>query len=152
MVSKPLIEVLVSGTVHVCGTVHVYVTIYVKQWEPIQTVCGEEKGKANMSGLKFSSPMKFEIEKFDGRINYGLWPIQVKDVLIQSGLHKALKRKSSLTSNNGSGKVSISNEDWENLDDRVASVIRLCLAKNVLTNVGNIPTTKELWEKLEKLY
>ncbi|KAK9232475.1 hypothetical protein WN943_022721 [Citrus x changshan-huyou] len=105
-----------------------------------------------MSGLKFSSPVKFEIEKFDGRINFGLWQVQVKDVLIQSGLHKALKGKPSPASSSGSGKASISDEDWEELDDRAASAIRLCLAKNVLANVGKIPTAKELWEKLEKLY
>ena len=64
-----------------------------------------------MSGLKFSSPVKFEIEKFDGRINFGLWQVQVKDVLIQSGLHKALKGKSSPASSSGSGKASISDED-----------------------------------------
>ncbi|KAH9693618.1 High mobility group B protein 9 [Citrus sinensis] len=52
----------------------------------------------------------------------------------------------------GSGKASISDEDWEELDDKAASAIRLCLAKNVLANVGKIPTMKELWEKLEKLY
>ncbi|RYR65700.1 hypothetical protein Ahy_A03g011629 [Arachis hypogaea] len=46
---------------------------------------------ATMSG--YSSAVKLEIEKFDGRINFGLWQIQVKDVLIQSGLHKALKEK-----------------------------------------------------------
>ena len=28
---------------------------------------------------------KFDIEKFDGRINFGLWQVQVKDVLIQFG-------------------------------------------------------------------
>jgi hypothetical protein len=39
----------------------------------------------------FSTAMKFDIEKFDGRINFGLWKVQVKDVLIQSRLHKALK-------------------------------------------------------------
>ncbi|RYR69649.1 hypothetical protein Ahy_A03g016205 [Arachis hypogaea] len=39
------------------------------------------------SGLipRYSSAVKLEIEKFDGRINFGLWQIQVKDVLIQSG-------------------------------------------------------------------
>ncbi|RYR32937.1 hypothetical protein Ahy_A10g047461 [Arachis hypogaea] len=37
-----------------------------------------------MSG--YSSAVKLEIEKFDGRINFGLWQIQVKDVLIQSGV------------------------------------------------------------------
>jgi hypothetical protein len=35
--------------------------------------------------------MNFDIEKFNGRINFGLWKVQVKGVLIQSGLHKALK-------------------------------------------------------------
>ncbi|KAL5776636.1 hypothetical protein ACOSP7_009562 [Xanthoceras sorbifolium] len=42
---------------------------------------------------KFSS-LKFDVEKFDGKINFGLWQVQVKDVLIQSGLHKVLKEKS----------------------------------------------------------
>ncbi|XP_052117385.1 uncharacterized protein LOC127747476 [Arachis duranensis] len=42
---------------------------------------------------RYSSAVKLEIEKFDGRINFGLWQIQVKDVLIQSDLHKALKEK-----------------------------------------------------------
>ena len=39
------------------------------------------------------SAMKFDVKKFDGRINFGLWQVQVKDLLIQYGLHKALKGK-----------------------------------------------------------
>ncbi|WP_222196281.1 hypothetical protein, partial [Modestobacter italicus] len=31
--------------------------------------------------------VRFEVEKFDGRINFGLWQVQVMDVLIKSGLH-----------------------------------------------------------------
>ncbi|MED6125603.1 hypothetical protein PIB30_070190 [Stylosanthes scabra] len=31
------------------------------------------------------------IGKFDGRMFFGLWQVQVKDVLIQSGLHKTRK-------------------------------------------------------------
>ncbi|MED6122463.1 hypothetical protein PIB30_040107, partial [Stylosanthes scabra] len=38
-----------------------------------------------------SSVMKFDIEKFDGRMFFSLWQVQVKDVLIQSGLHKMRK-------------------------------------------------------------
>ena len=71
--------------------------------------------------------------------------------MIQSGLYKTLKGKPSPASSSGSGKASINDEDWEELDDRAASAIRLCLAKNVLANVRNIPTVKELWERLEKL-
>ncbi|MED6202150.1 hypothetical protein PIB30_102501, partial [Stylosanthes scabra] len=32
-----------------------------------------------------SSAVRFDIEKFDGRMFFGLWQVQVKDVLIQSG-------------------------------------------------------------------
>ncbi|KAK6151362.1 hypothetical protein DH2020_013997 [Rehmannia glutinosa] len=46
----------------------------------------------------------------------------------------------------------MSDEDWEDLDLRAASTIRLCLAKNVLANVHGISNAKELWEKLEALY
>ncbi|QHO13669.1 Retrovirus-related Pol polyprotein [Arachis hypogaea] len=93
-----------------------------------------------MSG--YLSAVKVEIEKFDGRINFGLWQIQVKDVLIQLGLHKALKEKIS----------GMKDEEWEELDLRAASSIRLCLAKNVLANVQATKTVKEFWDKLEGLY
>ncbi|MED6217856.1 hypothetical protein PIB30_021497 [Stylosanthes scabra] len=36
----------------------------------------------------FSSAVKFDIEKFDERMIFDLWQVQVKDVLIHSGLHK----------------------------------------------------------------
>ncbi|MED6201805.1 hypothetical protein PIB30_098789, partial [Stylosanthes scabra] len=44
----------------------------------------------------FSSAVKFDVEKFDGKMVFGLWQVQVKDVLvkdvlIQSGLHKMRK-------------------------------------------------------------
>ena len=88
------------------------------------------------------STVKFDIEKFDGRINFGLWQIQVKDLLIQHGLHKALKGKlTNVSSTNfekssivGDSKSNISDDDWEELDLRAASGIRLCLAKNILVN------------------
>lgn len=47
----------------------------------------------------FMSPVKFDLEKFDGIINFDLWPVQVKDELIQSELHNTSKgRLSSGTS------------------------------------------------------
>lgn len=94
--------------------------------------------------------IKFDIEKFDGRINFGLWQVQVRDILIQSGLHKALKGKPEAGSSDDSS--SKRDEEWDDLDLRAASAIRLSLAKNVLANVHGIATAKGLWEKLEKLY
>lgn len=113
-----------------------------------------------MSGSRFSNLARFDVEKFDGRINFGLWQVQVKDILIQSGLHKALKGReipkdgatSSTEEKAGAGKSVMSDDDWEDLDLRAASAIRLCLAKNVLANVYGIYTAKEIWEKLEELY
>lgn len=95
--------------------------------------------------------------------------MQVKDVLIQGGLHKVLKGrldngaskelsghgspgKSSGGSSKGSKKSSMHDEDWEEMDLRVASAIRLNLAKNVLANVHRISIAKELLEKLEAMY
>ena len=93
--------------------------------------------------------MKFDVEKFDGRINFGLWQVQVKDLLIRFGLHKALKGKPTTTTGEDStrcetSKSTISDEDWEELDLKGGGTIRLCLAKNILAYVSGISTTKGL--------
>lgn len=46
----------------------------------------------------------------------------------------------------------MSDDDWEELDLKATSTIRLCLTKNVLANIHGISAAKELWEKLEELY
>ncbi|KAF7812914.1 Zinc finger, CCHC-type [Senna tora] len=66
-------------------------------------------------------------------------------------LHKALEGKVS-SKDSKKSEYSMSDGDWEELDLRAASTIRLCLAKNVLANVQGISTAKELWKKLEGLY
>ena len=101
------------------------------------------------------SATKFDVEKFDGKINFALWQVQVKDLLIQSGLYKVLKgrpipltsRKDSEISSDSSGdseKSTMSGENWEELNMKVASQIRLNLAKNVLANMIGLSTTKEI--------
>ncbi|KAL4579294.1 hypothetical protein LXL04_015435 [Taraxacum kok-saghyz] len=106
----------------------------------------------DVKNSKYTS-MRFDVEKYDGRINFGLWQIQVKDVLIQSGLHKALKGKPAPISNTESSAAGKDDdEEWDDLDLRAESAIRLSLAKNVLANVHGISTAKDLWEKLEQLY
>ena len=103
------------------------------------------------------SAMKFDVEKFDGRINFGFWQVQVKDLLIQSGLHKALKGKPTTTSGeyfvrSKVFKSIVSDEDWEELDLKAFSTIRLCLEKNILAKVSGVSIAKGLWEKLEHMY
>lgn len=45
-----------------------------------------EHGRNNVEVYKLF--MKFDMEKFDGRINFDIWQVQVKDAVTQSGLYK----------------------------------------------------------------
>ncbi|PON31878.1 hypothetical protein PanWU01x14_366160 [Parasponia andersonii] len=104
-----------------------------------------------MSGNKISIPVRADVEKFNENIYFDLWQIQVKELLIQSRLHKFLKDRKAYKGKN-SKKFSMSNEDWDDLDERAASAIRKCLAKKVLANILGITTAKDLWRKLKELY
>ncbi|KAF6149797.1 hypothetical protein GIB67_017530 [Kingdonia uniflora] len=83
---------------------------------------------------------------------------QVIDVLmtLQGGLPKALKGKpipKTPVEGIAAQKTGEDEEEnWEDLDSRAVSGIRLCLAKNFLANVAREKTTKGVWEKLKSLY
>lgn len=82
--------------------------------------------------------MKIDLEKFDGRINFGLCKIQFEDVFIQLGLHKALK-----------GNISkMDKEKGDELALRALIIIRKSFTKNILVNVLSMLSSKELWENL----
>jgi hypothetical protein len=38
--------------------------------------------------------LKFEVEKFNGKSNFELWKLKMRDLLVQQGLQKALADKS----------------------------------------------------------
>jgi hypothetical protein len=46
----------------------------------------------------------------------------------------------------------MSNEDWEKLNRRAKSTIRLYLVDSVLLNVSGKSTAKEIWDNLGNLY
>ena len=58
------------------------------------------------------------------------------------------RRKFTGTQTTSTQPTGMSKEDWEKLDRRERSTIRLCLADSVLLNVSGESTTKELWDKL----
>jgi hypothetical protein len=64
---------------------------------------------------------------------------------VQQGLKKALAR-------NLKKPTAMTNEEWEDLDEKSLSTIRLCLADDVLFNIVGEDTTSGLWSKLESLY
>ena len=92
---------------------------------------------AKMSGLKFN------IERFDGKINFNIWQSNFKDVLVQQGLLKALQ---------GKKPESMAADEWEELEAKAVSTIRLSLAPEIKYSVLNEKSPSALWAKLEKIY
>ena len=88
---------------------------------------------------------RFEIEKFNGKNNFEIWKVKMHDLLVQQGVAKALLGKNKRP-------PSMTEDDWDQMDDRALSAIRLCLADDVLFNIVSEKTAAGLWSKLEKLY
>ena len=60
--------------------------------------------------------LKFEIEKLDHNISFGLWQIKMRALLIHNGMHKALLKKKKLAS-------IMTEEKMEDLDARAMATI-----------------------------
>ena len=72
---------------------------------------------------------KYEIEKFLGNNNFTLWQRQMKGILIQQKVHKALSGKSKFLE-------TMTEAEWEEMDEIAASAIRLNLSDEVLNNIN----------------
>ncbi|CAA0836894.1 Unknown protein [Striga hermonthica] len=66
---------------------------------------------------------KFEVSKFDGHGYFRLWQTRVKDLLAQQGIQKGMRAE------NPKG---MEDDDWQDLQERAAGTIRLCLADEVM--------------------
>jgi hypothetical protein len=114
------------------------------------------------------SSSRIEIEKFNGK-NFELWKLKMEDLLVDkeqwivvdpgtqptgtlSTSTQATGTQPTSTQTTSTPPTGMSKEDWEKLDRRERSTIRLCLADSVLLNVSGESTTKELWDKLGNLY
>jgi hypothetical protein len=93
-----------------------------------------------MSMDKVSTFSRFEVVKFDGSGNFGLWQIRVKDLLTQQGNLTGLAEKKP-------EKIEV--DDWEEKQTLAAATIRLCLSDQVMHHVIGLKTPKEIWDKLE---
>jgi hypothetical protein len=86
---------------------------------------------------------KMEIEKFNGK-RFELWKLKMEDLLVDKDQWIAVDP--------GTAPTGTSVDDWKKMDRKAKSTIRLCLSDSVLLNVSEEATTKDLWEKLGKLY
>ena len=89
------------------------------------------------------SSAKFEVMKFDGFENYGLWQRCVKDLLVQQGMMKTLYRSKP------EGIVDI---NWKELEAKAVANIRLCLGDDVMYHVIDKESLAAIWLKLESRY
>jgi hypothetical protein len=115
-----------------------------------------------------ASSSRIEIEKFNGK-NFELWKLNMEDLLVdkeqwidvdpgtqptgtQPTRMQSTGTQPTSTQTTSTPPNGMSKEDWEKLDRRARSIIRLCLADSVLLNVSRESTAKELWDKLGNLY
>lgn len=89
------------------------------------------------------SSLKFDVPRFDGKGNFGLWQRRVKDLLTQQGMKKSLLETK---------PEAMDQDDWEEMQDKAVSTIRLCLSDDITHQVMDLTTCKEMWDKLEKMY
>ena len=69
--------------------------------------------------------MKFDIEKFDGNNDFGLWRLKMHALLVQNRLHKALRGKNTLSEK-------LSDEEKDELLEKAYSHILLFFSDSVL--------------------
>ncbi|WVZ11959.1 hypothetical protein V8G54_016489 [Vigna mungo] len=88
---------------------------------------------------------KFDVEKFNGANDFGLWKIKMEAILIQQGCNEALKGESRMSD-------AMTQEEKKKMGDKARSAIILCLGDKVLREVAKEKTAAEIWAKLESLY
>ncbi|TXG71900.1 hypothetical protein EZV62_000479 [Acer yangbiense] len=88
---------------------------------------------------------KFEVEKFIGENDFGLWKMKMKAVLVKEGLDIALDGEEKLPTD-------MKADEKKNLLKKAYSSLILGLGDKVLREVSKETTAAGVWEKLEELY
>ncbi|KAK2421738.1 alpha carbonic anhydrase [Trifolium repens] len=87
---------------------------------------------------------KFDIEKFTGSNDFGLWKVKMKAVLVHNNCADALK--------GAEMPSSLFDAEKAVLNEKAVSCITLCLADKVLREVAKETNAASMWAKLESLY
>nr|GEX34678.1 zinc finger, CCHC-type [Tanacetum cinerariifolium] len=85
---------------------------------------------------------KFDIEKFDGTGDFGLWRVKMRALLIQHGCEAALEVL----------PADMEAQAKAELNKKAHSVVILCLGNKNLREVTGETTVAGIWSKLETLY
>lgn len=89
------------------------------------------------------SPPSYNLPLFDGKMDFSIWKLKLKCILILERVHKAIDLSYSAT---------VTEEEKSEMNERALSTIMLNLSDSVLRHVSTIESAKELWDKLDKMY
>ncbi|TXG72686.1 hypothetical protein EZV62_001265 [Acer yangbiense] len=89
--------------------------------------------------------LKFNIDKFDGTCDFGIWRRKVKALLSQQKILKAIEVPDKLSD-------SLNAEQKDDMLEMALGTIILNLFDNVLREVNDETTAFDVWKKLEGLY
>ncbi|KAH9684587.1 hypothetical protein KPL70_013604 [Citrus sinensis] len=111
-----------------------------------ETISGDTSGGRRDLLNRYSALViggqKIDVEKFDGKINFGMWRREVMDALIQIDLDVVLKNKRHL----------YDEEIWDRMNEKACGQIRSCLSKEVKYLVKDDECAMTLWRTLEEKY
>ena len=83
---------------------------------------------------------KFDVEKFDGTNNFGMWQCEVQDILFQQELDVALEENR---------PEDVDEKDWARINRLACGTIRLCLSKELEYPFIRETSASKLWKKME---
>ena len=88
---------------------------------------------------------KWDIEKFTGSNDFGLWKVKMRAILIQQKCVEALKGEAQMPAH-------LTPVEKTEMNDKAVSAIILCLGDKVLREVSRETTAVSMWNKLDSLY
>ena len=83
---------------------------------------------------------KFDVEKFDGTNNFGMWQCEVQDILFQQELDVALEENI---------PEDVDEKDWTRINRLACGTIRLCLSKELKYPFMRETSASKLWKEME---
>ena len=90
------------------------------------------------------SMAKFEVDKFTGDNDFGLWRIKMKAMLVHQGLYEALDEEALAAIED--------RKKQKEIQIKAHSAILLSLGDEVLREISDEETAVGLWDKLAKIY
>jgi hypothetical protein len=89
--------------------------------------------------------LKWDIEKFNGSNNFGLWKLKMRAILIQQKCVEALMGEAQMSAH-------LRPAEKTEMNDKAVSAIILCLGDKGLREVARETIVVSMWNKLDSLY